>query len=94
MSYHPHVSPRGSRLQRTFPCSSVSSFRWQINGWLISTTSPADKQSFRHEPHDVEKAERFGFDFALSMIKLTWVGGPSQLWDYNSGILYAHGGLA
>ena len=40
------------------------------NGWLISTTSPKYKPSFDLNLQVVEKAERFGFDFALSMIKL------------------------
>jgi hypothetical protein len=40
------------------------------NGWLISTTSPQYKPSFDLNLRVVEKAERFGFDFALSMIKL------------------------
>ena len=31
----------------------------------------------------VEQAERFGFDFALSMIKLCGYGGPSGCWDHN-----------
>jgi pyrimidine oxygenase len=52
------------------------------NGWLISTTSPQYKPSFDLNREVVEKAERFGFDFALSMIKLHGFGGPSQFWDY------------
>ena len=31
----------------------------------------------------MQKAERYGFDFALSMIKLRGFGGPSRFWDYN-----------
>ena len=38
------------------------------NGWLISTTSPQYMPSFDLNRTIVEKAERFGFDFALSMI--------------------------
>src|SRR5258706_15052542 len=53
------------------------------NGWLISTTSPQYKPSFDLNRTIVEKAEKFGFDFALSMIKLHGFGGPSQFWDYN-----------
>ena len=53
------------------------------NGWLISTTSPQYKPSFDLNRTIVEKAERFGFDFALSMIKLHGFGGPSEFWDYN-----------
>jgi pyrimidine oxygenase len=53
------------------------------NGWLISTTSPQYMPTFDLNRQVVEKAERFGFDFALSMIKLHGFGGPSQYWDHN-----------
>src|SRR6266481_7362417 len=52
------------------------------NGWLISTTSPQYMPSFDLNRQIVEKAERFGFDFVLSMIKLHGFGGPSQYWDH------------
>ncbi|MEJ1976932.1 MAG: pyrimidine utilization protein A [Acetobacteraceae bacterium] len=42
----------------------------------------------------VEKAERFGFDFALSMIKLRGFGGPSQFWDHNLESFTLMAGLA
>jgi pyrimidine oxygenase len=53
------------------------------NGWLISTTSPQYKPSFDLNLEVVQKAENFGFDFALSMIKLHGYGGDSKFWDYN-----------
>ena len=53
------------------------------NGWIISTTSPQYMPSFDLNRTIVEKAERFGLDFALSMIKLRGFGGPSQFWDHN-----------
>jgi hypothetical protein len=62
------------------------------NGWLISTTSPQYMPSFDLNRQVVEKAERFGFDFALSMIKLHGFGGPSQYWDHNLEIIYLDGG--
>jgi pyrimidine oxygenase len=64
------------------------------NGWLISTTSPQYKPSFDLNREIVEKAERFGFDFALSMIKLRGFGGPSQFWDYNLESFTLMAGLA
>jgi pyrimidine oxygenase len=64
------------------------------NGWLISTTSPQYKPSFELNRQVVEKAERFGFDFALSMIKLHGFGGPSQYWDYNLESFTLMAGLA
>ena len=42
----------------------------------------------------VEKAETFGFDFALSMIKLHGFGGPSEFWDYNLESFTLMAGLA
>ena len=63
------------------------------NGWLISTTSPQYMPSFDLNRTIVEKkAERFGFDFALSMIKLHGFGGPSQFWDHNLESLHLDGG--
>ena len=64
------------------------------NGWLISTTSPQYKPSFDLNNEVVQKAERFGFDFALSMIKLHGFGGPSQFWDYNLESFTLMAGLA
>ncbi len=64
------------------------------NGWLISTTSPQYKPSFDLNKTVVQKAEAFGFDFALSMIKLHGFGGPSQFWDYNLESFTLMAGLA
>ena len=64
------------------------------NGWLISTTSPQYRPSFDLNREIVAKAERFGFDFALSMIKLHGFGGPSQFWDYNLESFTLMAGLA
>lgn len=64
------------------------------NGWLISTTSPQYKPSFDLNKEVTLKAERFGFDFALSMIKLRGFGGPSRYWDYNLESFTLMAGLA
>ncbi len=64
------------------------------NGWLISTTSPQFKPSFELNKSVVQKAEAFGFDFALSMIKLRGFGGPSGFWDYNLESFTLMAGLA
>ncbi len=64
------------------------------NGWLISTTSPQYKPSFDLNKTIVQKAEGFGFDFALSMIKFHGFGGPSQFWDYNLESFTLMSGLA
>ncbi len=52
------------------------------NGWLLSTTSPQYMPSFELNKAVVQKAEGFGFDFALSMIKLHGFGGKSEFWDH------------
>src|ERR1700676_5193619 len=64
------------------------------NGWLISTTSPQYLPTFDLNREVVQKAERFGFDFALSMIKLHGFGGPSQFWVYNLESFTLMAGLA
>jgi len=52
------------------------------NGWLISTTSPRYKPSFMLNRDVVQKAEKYGFEFALSMVKLRGFGGESEFWDH------------
>lgn len=52
------------------------------NGWLISTTSPQYKPSFDLNLQVVQKAEKYNFDFALSMVKLRGFGGKSEFWDH------------
>jgi pyrimidine oxygenase len=64
------------------------------NGWLISTTSPQYKPSFELNRAIVQKAEAYGLEFALSMIKLRGFGGPSGFWDYNLESFTLMAGLA
>ena len=64
------------------------------NGWLISTTSPQYKPSFALNRRITERAEHYGFDFALSMIKLRGFGGPSEYWDHNLESFTLMAGLA
>jgi pyrimidine oxygenase len=64
------------------------------NGWPISTTSPQYKPSFDLKREIVAKAERFGLDFALSMIQLYGFAGPSGFWDYNLEPFTPMAGLA
>ncbi|HEY2871764.1 MAG TPA: pyrimidine utilization protein A, partial [Reyranella sp.] len=45
------------------------------NGWIVSTTSPQYNPSFELNKQTTLNAERYGFDFALSMIKLRGFGG-------------------
>ena len=64
------------------------------NGWLISTTSPQYKPSFALNRAVVQKAESYGFEFALSMIKLRGFGGKSEFWDHNLESFTLMAGLA
>lgn len=64
------------------------------NGWLISKTSPQYMPSFELNKAIVQRAERYGVDFALSMIKLRGFGGESEFWDYNLESFTLMAGLA
>ncbi len=64
------------------------------NGWLISTSSPQYKPSFELNKQIVQRAEDYGFDFALSMIKLRGFGGKSEFWDHNLESFTLMAGLA
>ena len=64
------------------------------NGWLISSTSPQFMPSFDLNRAVTEKAEAYGFEFALSMIKLRGFGGPSEYWDHNLESFSLMAGLA
>ncbi|MBP0464948.1 pyrimidine utilization protein A [Roseomonas sp. PWR1] len=52
------------------------------NGWIISATSPQYMPSFELNKAVVQKAEGYGLDFALSMIKLHGFGGKTEFWDH------------
>lgn len=64
------------------------------NGWLISATSPQYMPTFELNKQIVQKAEGYGLDFALSMIKLRGFGGKTEFWDYNLESFTLMSGLA
>lgn len=64
------------------------------DGWLISTTAPRYMPTFELNKAVVLKAEEYGFDFALSMIKLRGFGGVTEHWDYNLESFTLMAGLA
>ncbi len=64
------------------------------NGWLISTTAPRYRPSWELNKTVVRKAEQYGLDFALSMIKLRGFGGESEFWDHNLESFTLMAGLA
>ena len=63
-------------------------------GWLISTTSPETYPSFDLNKTVVQRAEFYGLDFALSMIKLRGYNGPSEYWVHNLESFTLMAGLA
>ncbi|MGV9312133.1 pyrimidine utilization protein A [Streptomyces sp. NPDC003691] len=52
------------------------------NGWLISKSSPQYLPTFELNKAVVQRAEEYGLDFALSMIKLRGFGGETEFWDH------------
>ncbi|MGQ3302069.1 pyrimidine utilization protein A [Reyranella sp.] len=64
------------------------------NGWIVSTTSPQYRPSFELNKQTTLNAEKYGFDFALSMIKLRGFGGKSEFWDHNLESFTLMAGLA
>ncbi|WP_174273556.1 pyrimidine utilization protein A [Sphingomonas bacterium] len=64
------------------------------NGWLISENAPQYMPSFDLNREIVQKAEHYGFDFALTMIKLRGFGGKTEFWDHNLESFTLMAGLA
>lgn len=64
------------------------------NGWLISKSAPQYQPSFELNKTIVTKAEQYGLDFALSMIKLKGFGGATEFWDHNLESFTLMAGLA
>jgi pyrimidine oxygenase len=64
------------------------------NGLIISAASPQYMPSFELNKQVVQKAEAFGLDFALSMIKLHGFGGPTEFWDHGLESFTLMAGLA
>ncbi|HEX8485809.1 pyrimidine utilization protein A [Sphingomonas sp.] len=52
------------------------------NGWLISENAPQYKPSFDMNKEIAIRAEKYGLDFLLSMIKLRGFGGKTEFWEY------------
>lgn len=64
------------------------------NGWLISENAPQYLPSFELNKEIVQKAEQYGFEFALSMIKLRGFGGKTEFWEHNLESFTLMAGLA
>ena len=64
------------------PCE-ISATELQCCLRIISTNSPQYMPSFELNRSVTLRAEAYGFDFALSMIKLHGFGGKTLFWDHN-----------
>ena len=64
------------------------------NGWLLSENAPQYMPTFELNKKIVQRAEHYGFDFALSMIKLRGFGGKTEFWDHNMESFTLMAGLA
>jgi len=64
------------------------------NGWLISENSPQYMPSFELNKTVTQAADRYGLDFALSMIKLRGFGGKTEFWEHNLESFTLMAGLA
>ena len=64
------------------------------NGWIISATSPQYMPTFELNREVVRRAEGYGLDFALSMIKLHGFGGETEFWDHGLESFTLMAGLA
>jgi pyrimidine oxygenase len=64
------------------------------NGWLLSENAPQYRPTFDLNKEIVLKAEHYGLDFALSMIKLRGFGGKTEFWDHNLESFTLMAGLA
>ncbi|HEY1431061.1 MAG TPA: pyrimidine utilization protein A [Stellaceae bacterium] len=78
------------------PHHTPPAFSWVVNnnGWIISAASPQYMPSFELNKRVVLKAEAYGLDFALSMIKLHGFGGKTEFWDHGLESFTLMAGLA
>jgi pyrimidine oxygenase len=52
------------------------------NGWIASATSPQYLPTFELNRSVTQRAESYGFDFSLCMVKFRGFGGEIKFWDY------------
>ncbi len=64
------------------------------NGWLISETAPQYMPTIELNKTIVLEAEKYGLDFALSMIKYRGFGGKTEFWEHNLETFTLMAGLA
>lgn len=64
------------------------------NGWIISTASPQYMPTFDLNKEITVRAEKYGFDFVLSMVKFRGYGGKTEFWDHAMESFTLMAGLA
>jgi pyrimidine oxygenase len=64
------------------------------NGWLISENAPQYMPSFELNKEIALRAEKYGLDFILTMIKLRGFGGKTEFWEHNLESFTLMAGLA
>jgi pyrimidine oxygenase len=64
------------------------------NGWLISKAAPQYLPTFALNKEITQKAEFYGLDFVLSMIKLRGFGGATEFWEHAMESFTLMAGLA
>src|SRR5437868_3336504 len=64
------------------------------NGAIPSSAAPHQIPTFDHNRAICQLGEEYGFEFALSLVKLRGFGGPSEHWDYALESLTLTAGLA
>lgn len=64
------------------------------NGWLISEAAPQYMPTFDLNKAIAQRAEHYGLDFLLSMIKLRGFGGKTEFWEYGLESFTLMAGLA
>lgn len=52
------------------------------NGWIISSSSPQYLPTYELNKSVTQRAEAFGFEFALAMVKFRGFGGVTKFWEY------------
>lgn len=64
------------------------------NGNIVSTRAPQWMPTWEHNKAVLQKAERYGFEFALAQVTLRGFGGDTEMWDHALEPMTLVGGLA
>jgi len=95
LAWHSYCCAVGSQKKKAHSPVDIGVFiPINNNGWIISAASPQYMPSFELNKQIVLKSERYGLDFALSMIKLHGFGGRTEFWDHGLESFTLMAGLA